>query len=165
MTLKETINPNNDEELNAKILNSLKFPVALLPTQFEDRIRAQNACFTIHGGKKTCSEENLEEEYSLQNLFNFDDLEQVRSNLGLEPNNMPILFKAKIPWDKKHQIKEDLVDNIGIDDSNLFLDRDSYAKCIKQKWRFFKPISDHDNKQNQQADNDEPEKRNGNQNI
>ncbi|MGD9153142.1 MAG: FRG domain-containing protein [Gammaproteobacteria bacterium] len=157
------INPNNNRELNEKIFDSLKLPVALLPTQFEDRIRAQNACFTIHGGKKTCNKKNPEKEYSLQNFLNYNNLKKIRNTLGLGYNNVPILFKVKIPWDKKYQIKEDLVDNIGMDDGSLFLDRGSYAGGIKRKWKFFKPVSNNsnDDEQNSQANTNKFGKNNG----
>lgn len=133
------VNPSNDQELTTEILRSLKIPVAVMPTLFEQIIGAQDSAFTIHSGKSNCKKDQGEEELSLEKLCNVSILEETRKKMGIKSNSMPILLKIKIAGNKKYAIKKDLVENFGVNERSLFLDRRSHARDIHQKWQFFVP--------------------------
>jgi hypothetical protein len=91
---------------------TLETPVAILPSTVHSRIKAQKACFTLHGNDKR-------------------DIESIFSSQGWQESGR--LIKYKIEKSLKPGLTEELA-NAGITYAVVFPDLDGLAKDLKYQF-------------------------------
>ncbi len=96
------------DRFDAKAKLTTELPVAIYPTQFDKRIAAQRACFTVHGHRRA----------PLDELF---------------PKPTDHLARIVVPSYATDAIRDEL-DDYGIDEASIYPDLEGLGKVVSRNW-------------------------------
>jgi hypothetical protein len=108
-----------------------EYSVAVDPGNLNDRLSAQKGKFTISGGKFYYDKEKIKGTTFSQPISIIDQAKKIR-----EDHNIDCLKCIIIDKDYRKNIREDLQNILGIDDSTLMLDLDFHGAVSENLFKF-----------------------------
>lgn len=124
-----------------RILNRLRYPVAVVPKRSNLRMAAQQANFTIHGGKRVAAGYEGESDKALEdgNLASLNADSRIFSPVSLVELNDSLdekekfLINFRIDAASRPKIRGQL-ETLGFTNASLFPEFDDQARFVKNRW-------------------------------